>query len=180
MARNAIEINIQILKNCPTCNQCICHFDGRHTYRCSGCNMKVHMTQLNMFSNHRYVLRPSLFSHGHEGPRICTSHSRCTTMTYLPPPPPPKTMSVTYGDNFWHHSQSFRIMVKGWKWNPRIWYDMFFNWLSTHNMSCKYSHVDQGYDGMHLLTHWTTLYVMHERYARILSFQWRGHFENSQ
>ena len=26
--------------NCPTCNQCIYHFDGLHIYRCSGCNMK--------------------------------------------------------------------------------------------------------------------------------------------
>ena len=57
------------------CNQCICRFDGPHIYRCSGCNMKVHMTQLKMFSNHRYVLRQCL----HKGPLICTSHSRCTT-----------------------------------------------------------------------------------------------------
>ena len=84
-----------------------------------------------------------------------------------------RTMSVIYADNVWHHSQYFRIMVKGWKWDPHIWYDLLYNWPSTHNISCKYLHVDQNYDGMHPLPHWTTLYVMHERHARILSFQWR-------
>ena len=84
-----------------------------------------------------------------------------------------QTMSVIYGDNLWHHSQSFRIMVKGWKWDPRIWYDLLSNWPSTHKMSCKYLHADQSYDGMHLLLHWTTLCVMHEIYTRILSVQWR-------
>ena len=59
-------------------------------------------------------------------------------------------------------------MVNGWKWDPRIWYDLLYNWSSTHKMSCKYSHVDQSYDGMHRLPHWTTLYVMHERHARSL------------
>ena len=68
-------------------------------------------------------------------------------------------MSVIYGDNLLHHSQSFRIMVKGWKWDPRIWYDLLYNWPSTHKMSCKYLHADQSYDGMHLLPHRTTLYM---------------------
>ena len=76
-----------------------------------------------------------------------------------------QTMPVIYGDNLLHHSQSFRIMVKGWKWDPRIWYDLLYNWPSTHKISCKYLHADQSYDGMHLLPHWTTLYVMHERHA---------------
>ena len=83
------------------------------------------------------------------------------------------TMSVIYADTVWHHSQSFRIMVKGWKWDPHIWYDVLYNWPSTHKISCKYLNVDQSYDGMHLFPHWTTLYVMHERHARILSFHWR-------
>ena len=39
------EINMGILKSCHTCNQCICRFDGLHIYKCSGCNMKVHMTR---------------------------------------------------------------------------------------------------------------------------------------
>ena len=68
------------------------------------------------------------------------------------------TMSVIYADNVWHHSQSFRIMVKGWKWDPHIWYDVLYNWPSTHKISCKYLNVDQSYDGMHLFPHWTTLY----------------------
>ena len=118
-----------ILKSCPTCT-CICRFDGLHIYKCSGCNMNVHMTQLSMFSNHRYVLRQCL----HKGPLICTSHSRCTTITYYPNK---QTMSVIYGDNFLHHFPSFRIMVKGWKWDPRIWYDLLYNWPSTHKMSCN-------------------------------------------
>ena len=116
-----------------------------------------------------YVLRQCL----HKGPLICTSHLRCTTITCYPPPKKNQSMSVIYGDNFLHHSQSFRIMVKGWKWDPRIWYDLLYNWPSTHKMACKYLHADQSYDGMHLLLHWTTLYVMHDRYARILSVQWR-------
>ena len=129
------EINMGILKSCPTFNQCICRFDSLHIHRCAGCNM----TQLNMFLNHCYVLRQCMHK----------------------------------GDNLLHHSQSFRIMVKGWKWDPRIWYDLLSNWPSTHKMSCKYLHADQSYDGMHLLLHWTTLCVMHEIYARILSVQWR-------
>ena len=84
-----------------------------------------------------------------------------------------RTMSIIYADNVWHHSQSFRIMVKGWKWDPHIWYDVLYNWPSTHNISCKYLNVDQSYDGTHLFPHWTTLYVTHERHARILSFHWR-------
>ena len=54
------------------------------------------------------------------------------------------------------------------KWDPHIWYDVLYNWPSTHKISCKYLHVDQSYDGMHLFPHWTTLYV-----TRILSFHWR-------
>ena len=86
---------------------------------------------------------------------------------------PTITMSVIYADNVWHHSQSFRIMVKGWKWDPDIWYDVLYNWPSTHKVLCKYLNVDQSYDSMHLFPHWTTLYVTHERHARILSFHWR-------
>ena len=81
-----------------------------------------------------------------------------------------KTMSVIYGDNFLHHSQCFQIMVKGWKWDPRIWYDLLYNWPSTHKMSCKYLHADQSYDGMHLLTHRTTLY---DAWKICKDFEWR-------
>ena len=31
------EINMGILKSCPTCSQRICRFDGLHIYICSGC-----------------------------------------------------------------------------------------------------------------------------------------------
>ena len=92
-------------------------------------------------------------------------------------------MSVLYADNIWHHSQSFRIMVKGWKWDPHIWYDVLYNWPSTHKISCKYLNVDQSYDGMHLFPHWTTLYVMHERHfefslAAILKILNGGYHKN--
>ena len=85
---------------------------------------------------------------------------------------------VIYGDNVWHHSQSFRFKVKGWKWDPRIWYDLLYNWEhlynwpSTHKVPWKYLHADQSYHGMHLLPHLTALYVMHERHARILNSHW--------
>ena len=39
--------------------------------------------------------------------------------------------------------------------------------ILTFGMIC-HLHVDQSYNGMHLFPHWTTLYVMHERHARIL------------
>ena len=38
-----------------------------------------------------------------------TSHARCTAVACF------ESMSVIYGDNVWHHSQSFLIMTKGWK-----------------------------------------------------------------
>ena len=93
------EINMGILKSCPTCNQCICCFDGLHIYRCSGCKMKVHMTQLNMFSNHRYVLRQCL----HKGPLICTSHSRCTTIIYYP--------KKDHVSNIWRSPREHALLV---------------------------------------------------------------------
>ena len=66
----------------------------------------------------------------------------------LPPPPKKDHVGDIYGDHFLQHSQPFRIMVKGWKWDPRIWYDLLYNGPSTHKMSCKYLHADQSYDGM--------------------------------
>ena len=80
-----------------------------------------------------------------------------------------RTMSIIYGDNVWHHSQSFRIMVNGWKWDPHIWYDLLYNW-PTHKLSCKYLHVDQSHDGMHMLPHWTTLYCDAWKTCKDLSF----------
>ena len=44
-------------------------------------------------------------------------------------------MSVIYGDNFLHHSQSFRIMVKGWKWDPRSWYDLIVIQLAINTQN---------------------------------------------
>ena len=58
----------------------------------------------------------------------------------------PDHVGDIYGDNFLQHSQSFRIMVKGWTWDPRIWHDLLYNGPSTHKMSCKYLHTDQSYD----------------------------------
>ena len=80
--------------------------------------------------------------------RLCTRTFRVCTPTLLKSVPfaaqrgsdplsmlwEKPTMSVIYADNVWHHSQSFRIMVKGWKWDPHIWYDVLYNLPSTHKI----------------------------------------------
>ena len=58
-----------------------------------------------------------------------------------------------------------------------VW--LLYNCPSTHKIPCKYLHVDERYDGMHLLPQWTTLYMWCMKDMQGFRVFSGGHFENS-